>query len=115
MVVGRSCSSPWRTSSVSNPVRPDVVAFEELTFLIRQVGEELSGFRKRAQAAEQRLKTIATGAGGRGSLAAEERVAQLEAENARLRQRLAAAEAQAEKMLEQVRFMRQQHAMEGGA
>ena len=99
---------------MSNPVRPDVAAFEELSFLIHQVGEELSGFRKRAQQAETRLKTIATGAGGGSSLAAEERVAQLEAETARLRQRLADAEAQTAKMLEQVRFLRQQHALEGG-
>ena len=84
-----------------------------MSFLIHQVGEELSGFRKRAQQAETRLKTIATGAGG-SSLAAEERVAQLEAETARLRQRLADAEAQTAKMLEQVRFLRQQHALEGG-
>lgn len=102
---------------MSNPVRPDLVALEELTFLIRQVGEELGGFRKRALQAEQRLKTIATGVpGGDGtSLAAEERVAQLEGENARLRNRLTAAESQTEKMLEQVRFLRQQHVLEGGA
>jgi len=103
---------------VSNPARPDLAAFEELRFLIQQVGEELSGFRKRAHAAEQRLKTIATGAPGApggASLAAEERVAQLEAENARLRERLASAEAQATKMLDQVRFLRQQHVLEGEA
>ncbi len=101
---------------MSNPARPDVVAFEELTFLIHQVGEELSGFRKRALQAEARLKSIGSGVatGGDGALAAEERVAQLDAENARLRERLAKAEAQASKMLEQVRFLRQQHVMEGG-
>lgn len=102
---------------MSNPARPDVAAFRELSFLVRQVGEELSGFRKRAHAAEARLKQIASGpsADGTPSLAAEERVAQLEAENARLRERLAQAEAQAEKMLDQVRFLRQQHVLEGGA
>lgn len=100
---------------MSNPVRPDIAAFEELRFLIQQVGEELSGFRKRAQQAEQRLKTIATGTGDGTSLAAEERVAQLEAENSRLRERLASAEEQAQKMLDQVRFLRQQHVLEGGA
>lgn len=99
---------------MSTPVRPDVAAFEELRFLMQQVGEELSGFRRRAQLAEQRLKTIATGTGDGSSLAAEERVAQLEAENTRLRERLAQAEAQTEKMLEQVRFLRQQHVLEGG-
>ncbi len=98
---------------MSNPVRPDIAAFEELQYLIYQVGEELSGFRKRAQQAEQRLKTIASGKPGASPLAAEERVAQLEAENARLRQRLATAEAQSAKMLDQVRFLRQQHVLEG--
>ena len=47
--------------------------------------------------------------------AAEERVAQLEAESARLRDRLAQAEQQAAKMLDQVVFLRQQHVLEGGA
>ncbi|MCX5761565.1 MAG: hypothetical protein NTW72_08675 [Gemmatimonadetes bacterium] len=99
---------------MSNPDRPDVAAFKDLSFLIYQVGEELSGFRKRAHAAEQRLKTIASCTGG-SSLAAEERVAQLEAENGRLRERLVQAEQQAAKMLDQVRFLRQQHVLEGGA
>jgi predicted nucleic acid-binding Zn-ribbon protein len=98
---------------VSNPVRPDLQAFQELQFLIYQVGEELASFRKRAHAAEQRLKAIATGAPAGAPLAAEERVAQLEAENARLNERLAAAEAQTARMLDQVRFLRQQHVLEG--
>ncbi len=99
---------------MSNPARPDIAAFGELSFLIHQVGEELSGFRKRALQAEARLKSIASGTGG-SSLAAEERVAQLEAENARLRDRLAQAEQQAARMLDQVVFLRQQHVLEGGA
>ena len=98
---------------MSNPERRDAAAFQELQFLIYQVGEELSGFRKRAQAAEQRLKAIATGAPTGARLGAEERVAQLEAENARLRDRLEAAEAHVARMLDQVRFLRQQHVMEG--
>jgi hypothetical protein len=97
---------------VSNLARPDIAAFAELSFLIHQVGEELSGFRKRALQAESRLKSIASGTGG-SSLAAEERVAQLEAENARLRDRLSQAEAQAARMLDQVVFLRQQHVLEG--
>ncbi|MBW7934308.1 MAG: hypothetical protein H3C62_12040 [Gemmatimonadaceae bacterium] len=98
---------------MSNPERPDLAAFRDLQFLVYQVGEELSGFRKRALTAEQRLKAIATGTPTGAPLAAEERVAQLEAENARLRERLAAAEAQAMQVLEQVRFLRQQHVLEG--
>jgi hypothetical protein len=93
---------------VSYPVRPDAKAFRELEVLVRNVGEELATFRKRAHAAEARLKAIATKGGG-GDAHAEERVAQLEAENTKLRQRLSAAAARTRKMLDRVRFLRQQH------
>jgi hypothetical protein len=96
---------------MSSPVRPDAKAFKELEALVRNLGEELSTFRKRAQAAELRLKGIATKGGG-GDVHAEERVAQLESENAKLRQRLDAAATRTRKMLDRVRFLRQQHAGE---
>jgi hypothetical protein len=96
---------------MSSPVRPDAKAFKELEALVRNLGDELSTFRKRAQAAEQRLKGIATKGGG-GDVHAEERVAQLESENAKLHQRLEAAAARTRKMLDRVRFLRQQHAGE---
>ncbi len=72
------------------------------------MGEELATFRKRAQAAEARLKGIATKGGG-GDVHAEERVSQLEAENAKLRERVDTAAARTRKMLDRVRFLRQQH------
>jgi predicted nucleic acid-binding Zn-ribbon protein len=87
---------------------PDVQAFHELELLVRNLGEELSAFRKRAHAAEARLQAIATKGGG-GDAAAEERVAQLEAENARLHARLAEASDRTGKVLDRVRFLRQQH------
>ena len=87
---------------------PDVRAFHELERLVRSLGEELSGFRKRAHAAEARLQAIATKGGG-GDAGAEERVAQLEAENAKLRARLDEASDRNAKVLERVRFLRQQH------
>ncbi len=93
---------------MSSPERPDVRAFRELEALVRGLGEELATFRKRAHAAEARLKAIATRGGG-GDERAEERVAQLEAENARLRARLGAAADQTRTMLDRVRFLRQQH------
>ena len=96
---------------MSAPVRPDAKAFKELEALVRNLGEELSTFRKRAQAAEARLKGIATKGGG-GDVHAEERVAQLEAENAKLHQRLDAAASRTRKMLDRVRFLRQQHSGE---
>ncbi len=96
---------------MSSPARPDAKAFKELEALVRNLGEELSTFRKRAQTAETRLKGIATKGGG-GDVHAEERVAQLEAENAKLRQRVDAAAARTRKMLDRVRFLRQQHSGE---
>jgi len=87
---------------------PDVQAFGELDQLVRNLGEELSGFRRRAHAAEARLQAIATKGGG-GDAAAEERVAQLEAENAKLRVRLDEASDRTGKVLDRVRFLRQQH------
>jgi hypothetical protein len=94
---------------VSSPVRPDAQAFRDLESLVRNLGEELSTFRKRAHAAEARLKGIATKGGG-GDAHAEERVSQLEAENARLKTRLDAAAGRARTMLDRMRFLRQQHA-----
>jgi hypothetical protein len=97
---------------VSSPVRPDAKSFRDLEVLVRNLGEELSVFRKRAHAAEARLKGIATKGGG-GDAHAEERVAQLEEENQRLKSRLAAAADRTRSMLDRVRFLRQQHS--GGA
>ena len=94
---------------MSSPARPDAKAFLELEVLVRNLGEELSTFRKRAHAAEARLKAIATKGGG-GDEHAEERVAQLEVENAKLKTRLDAAAERTRKMLDRVRFLRQQHA-----
>jgi predicted nucleic acid-binding Zn-ribbon protein len=86
----------------------DRAAFAELEGLVRGLGEELASFRKRAQTAEQRLQAIATRGGG-GDGMAEERVQQLEVENAKLRQRLAEASERTGKVLDRVRFLRQQH------
>ncbi|MCX5764577.1 MAG: hypothetical protein NTU67_08135 [Gemmatimonadetes bacterium] len=96
---------------MSSPVRPDA-AFRELELLVRNLGEELSAFRKRAQAAEARLKAIATSGGG-GDARAEERVAMLEKENAILKSRLESSAERTRAMLDRVRFLRQQHAGEG--
>ena len=92
---------------MSFPVRPDALAFRELEVLVRNLGEELATFRSRAQAAEARLKAIGA-RGGDGH--PEERVAQLEEENRRLRARVDGAAERTRKMLQRVRFLRQQHA-----
>lgn len=101
---------------MSDPAQPDspaARAFGELELLVRNLGEELSAFRKRAHAAEARLKNL--GASPAGEASAEERVSALEAENARLRARIADASAQTRTMLDRVRFLRQQHVIGGEA
>src|SRR5688572_33449886 len=50
--------APSRESSVSDSAPPDFVAFHELEQLVRSLGEELAGFRRRALAAEGRLKAL---------------------------------------------------------
>lgn len=101
---------------MSNPARPEppspaATAFRELEFLVRNLGEELATFRKRAHAAEARLKNL--GASPAGDASAEERLAALEAENAGLRERLAKATDRTHAMLDRVRFLRQQHVLGG--
>ena len=92
---------------------PTARAFGELELLVRNLGEELSAFRKRAHAAEARLTAL--GATPAGDASAEERVAALEAENARLSARIAEAGTQTRTMLDRVRFLRQQHVIGGEA
>ncbi len=93
------------------PESPSQLAFAELETLVRHLGEELSTFRKRAHAAEARLKAL--GASPAGDATAEERVAQLEAENAKLRARLEEAAEKTRAMLDRARFLRQQHVIGG--
>ncbi len=114
------------------PVAPAAAAFEELERAVRNLGEELAFFRRRALDAERRLRELsALGALGaaaapqpapaapapaaadpeeagapRGAL--RERVATLEAENGDLRARLAEAAERTRALADRVRFVRQQ-------
>ena len=99
---------------MSDRARPDsspILAFRELEHLVRNLGEELATFRKRAHQAEARLKALSNSPAGDGS--AEERVSTLEAENAQLRARLDQATSRTRAMLDRVRFLRQQHVLGG--
>lgn len=115
-------------------MRPSVTspAFLELERVVRHLGEELAGFRRRALQAEARVRELeqaleaARAAGGGapravpladmpGSVAAgeeapapESSVEELRRENARLRERLEAARQRTREMLDRVRFLRQQ-------
>lgn len=96
---------------MSTHARPDSASVVELARLVRAVGEELAGYRKRALSAEARLRLLeervvqVTGV-------SSERVVELEQENADLRQRIAAARERTTRMLARVRFLKQQR--EGG-
>ena len=95
----------------SDNERPEEDAFAELQLLVRNLGEELAGFRRRALQAEARVKAI--DASGGASRMTPERMERLERENADLKKRLETARSRTRQVLERVRFLRQQH--EGAA
>lgn len=91
----------------SDNVRPEEAALAELQQLVRHLGDELAGFRRRALQAEARVKAIDASAGS--ARVSPERVDRLERENADLKQRVEAARNRTRQILERVRFLRQQH------
>ena len=97
---------------MSDSAPPDFVAFHELEQLVRSLGEELAGFRRRALAAENRLKALEV-ANGPTDLFSHERLAAAEQENADLKRRLAAATERTNQVVAQLRFLRQQHERAG--
>jgi hypothetical protein len=117
-------------------------AAEELETLVGRLGEEIASFRRRALAAEARVKALeaeveqaqraaaaaeSTGVMGDGSggeapsasaqstLSPDERrrLAALQEENDELRARLDGAAGRTRQMLERLRFLRQQHSLGG--
>ncbi|HEY4303464.1 MAG TPA: hypothetical protein VGM82_03295 [Gemmatimonadaceae bacterium] len=93
---------------MSDNAQPDVAAFLELKILVQHLAEELGGFRRRAQAAEARLKDVEGHEAGMASLDLAARCTELEHDNERLKKKLDAANGRAKQMLERVRFLRQQ-------
>ena len=91
----------------SDNERPEEEAFGELQQLVRHLGDELAGFRRRALQAEARVKAIDASAAP--TKVTPERLEKLERENADLRKRLEAARVRTRQILERVRFLRQQH------
>jgi hypothetical protein len=96
---------------MSDSVRPEIVAFRELEMLVRHLGDELAGFRRRALLAEARVRDL-EGQGPSPVMKQQrelsDQVTQLEHENAALKARLDAATARTKQMLDRVRFIRQQ-------
>lgn len=92
---------------MSDPA-PDLQAVHELDALVRNLAEELSGFRRRALIAEARLKEIESTDGGAANIELARRIAHLEQANERLQDQLETATSRTKKMLDRVKFLRQQ-------
>jgi hypothetical protein len=86
--------------------------YETLRRLVRALAEELAGFRRRALAAEARVRELESQQPPTPMVNADpglaSRVVALEAENAELLRRIEAASARAERIRSRVRFLRQQ-------
>jgi hypothetical protein len=96
---------------MSDSVRPEVLAFGELETLVRHLGDELAGFRRRALVAEAQVRELDAKDGrpsGQARRDLERRCAELERENDTLRARLDAATTRTRQVLDRVRFIRQQ-------
>ena len=96
---------------MSDSAKPEIAAFLELETLVRHLGDELAGFRRRAMLAEARLREL-EGAGAEPLMERQrtlsDRCTTLEEENAVLKGRLDVATARTRQMLDRVRFIRQQ-------
>jgi len=92
---------------MSDPA-PDLQAVKELDALVRSLAEELSGFRRRALIAEARLKDVESTDGGAANVDLARRIAHLEQDNEKLQAQLEVATSRTKKMLDRVKFLRQQ-------
>lgn len=97
---------------MSDSGRSEQQAFRELELLVRNLAEELAGFRRRALTAEARLRELQEDPAARSGPPPAERIAELEVENAALRERLDGASSRTRMMLDRVHFLRQQ--VQGG-
>ncbi len=94
---------------MSDPERSELRAARELAMLVGYLAEELAAFRRRALTAETRLKELEqSGAVGAEDRALHENANELRRENASLKERLDAATARTQQMLDRVHFLRQQ-------
>ena len=96
---------------MSDSERPEGVAFRELEQLVRHLGDELAGFRRRALVAEARVRELeveGSQPGVREQRELGDQLTKLEHDNAVLRGRLESATARTKAILDRVRFIRQQ-------
>lgn len=88
-------------------------AIDQLEAILRDVAEELAGWRSRAQKAEAELKTRGGGSVGTGGAAAA-RNPELESENRVLRQRVEGARTRVNDLLQRLTFLEEQARENGG-
>ena len=96
---------------MSDSERPEALAFRELEQLVRHLGDELAGFRRRALLAEARVRELeqeGSQPGVREQRELGDQLTRLEHDNAVLRGRIEAAATRTKAMLDRVRFIRQQ-------
>jgi hypothetical protein len=96
---------------MSDSERPEALAFRELEQLVRHLGDELAGFRRRALVAEARVRELeveGSQPGAREQRELGDQLPKLQHDNAVLRGRLEAATARTKAILDRVRFIRQQ-------
>jgi len=93
---------------VSDPELSESASFRQLEQLVRHLGEELAGFRRRALAAESRVRALEAAVEHGGDSASLERLKTLEQENADLKARVGYATDRTRQLLARVHFLRQQ-------
>jgi len=93
---------------VSDREVAESVAFRQLEQLVRNLGDELATFRRRAQVAEARVRVLEEAVQIGGDAASLERLRTLEAENADLRERVSHATECTRQLVARVHFLRQQ-------
>ena len=104
----RRSFDPWRLSLASDTVRPEIAAFRELEAVVRRATRDLAASRRGAEVEVFEEAVVAGEAPDLRAFDLELRLANLERENAMLRERLAAAATRTRQMLERVHFLRQQ-------
>ena len=89
--------------------RPDVKALDELEQLARHMVDELAGWRRRYLKAEAELQELRSVGGGAGPdlIKARQRLAELEAENKALRQRVDTARDRVRGLMGRLSFLEQ--------
>jgi len=90
--------------------RADALALDQLEAVLREVADELAGWRARALKAESQAREGGGKSGGAARLDAEarSRVADLESENRELRQHVSAARERVQGLLSRMTFLEDQ-------